>query len=347
MADTGTSKGEERQIGVIGLGRWGPHYVRVFSQLVGSTVSIACDRNPDKALDIKNLFPHVEVTSDPAAVLSSEAVDAVVIATPASTHFEIALACLKAKKDVLVEKPLALTVDDCQVLTDAADRTGLILMVGHTFIYNAGVRKMRELVEKGELGNVYYLLFNRTHLGPIRDDVSALWDLAPHDISIASFVLGSLPIGVSAVAKAFLRNDRADVAFVTLYFPGGVIANLHVSWIDSNKERRVVVVGSEKRVVFDDLNNLEQIRIFEKGASTEKLVTDFGEFKLLLRDGDIISPRIDVSEPLRNMCTHFIDCINTREKPLTDGKAGADVVRVMEAIEESLDRKGGYVDIEW
>jgi predicted dehydrogenase len=334
-------------ISVIGLGHWGPHYVRIFSQLPDSRVIKCCDTDRDRLRETADLFPTADVTDDAAEVYASDDTSAVVVATPASTHFDIAMKCIEAGKDLLVEKPLALTSAECETLVAAADEAGVVLMVGHTFIYNTGVRKMKSMVDEGDLGRIYYMLFTRTHLGLIRQDVSAIWDLAPHDISIASYVLGEKPEGVSAVGRAFLKDDRQDVAFITLFYPDDVVANIHVSWIDSNKERRVTVVGSDRRVVFDDLNNLETIKIFEKGVSVEKPVSDFGEFQLLLRDGDIISPRIEPSEPLRNMCRHFIECLQTRATPITDGASGLQTVRVMETIERSLAGNGCYELIEW
>lgn len=334
-------------ISVIGLGHWGPHYVRLFSQLPGSRLVLACDKDPARREAVSAQFPLVQFAESAADVYSSPDTDAVIVATPASTHFDISMECIKAGKDVLVEKPLALDPEQCLRLIEAARDAGRVLMVGHTFIYNAGVRKLQDLAAAGELGRIYYLQFTRTHLGLIRQDVSAIWDLAPHDISIASYILGSRPVGVSAVASAFLREDRPDLAFLTLFYPDDVLANIHVSWIDSNKQRRVAVVGSDKRVVFDDLDNLETVKIFEKGVSVEKQVSDFGEFRLLLRDGDIISPRIEMGEPLRTMCMHFLDCIETRQAPLTDGTSGYETVKVMEAVELSLAEKGCYVPIEW
>lgn len=347
MEDNQAESSSEPRISVIGLGHWGPHYVRIFSQIPDCRLASFCDTNSDRVRQLEDSFPSARATTNPEDIYSSEDTDAVVIATPASTHFEIAMRCLEAGKDLLVEKPLALTSAECAKLVEAAERSGSVLMVGHTFIYNAGVRKVKELAEKGDLGRIYYLLFTRTHLGLIREDVSAIWDLAPHDVSIASFILDARPEGVSAVGSAFLKDGRQDVAFANIFYPDDIVANIHVSWIDSNKERRVTVVGSDRRVVFDDLNNLETVKIFEKGVSVEKPVTDFGEFRLLLRDGDIISPKVEPSEPLKNMCRHFLDCLRTRQSPITDGPSGLQTVKVMEAIEQSLAQKGCYVPIEW
>ena len=333
-------------VAVIGAGHWGPHYLRLFSMMPGVSVGLCCDRDPGRLSEISALYPFIPTSTDPEMAFGSDDVDAVVIATPVSTHVEIGENALRAGKDVLLEKPISLDSGEGMKLVEIAKKHERVLMVNHTFLYNPGIRKMKELVDGGSLGQLYYLHSTRTHLGLIRNDVDVLWDLAPHDISIFSYLLDSQPLGVNAVGKSFLKEGRHDVAFATLFYPHDVIANIHVSWIDSNKERSVVVVGSERRVVFNDLNNLERIKIFEKGISVEKPVTDFGEFQLLLRDGDIISPRIDPVEPLRLMCNHFVECVRTRGKPFTDGRSGVEVVKVMEAIEESSSKSGSYVAVQ-
>jgi predicted dehydrogenase len=337
---------ENLVVGLIGMGHWGPHYVRVFSQMPGVRVGCCCDIDLDRLQGISLTYPHIPVSTDPETIFRSAETDAVVIATPPTTHGELCKAALEAGKDVLVEKPIVLKAAEGEALIALAESNERLLMVNHTFLYNPGIRKMKELANDEASGQIYYMLATRTHLGLIREDVNVLWDLAPHDISIFSYVSGLQPVGVSAVGRSFLKEGREDVAFVTLFYPQGIIANIQVSWIDSNKERRVVIVGSNRRIVFDDLNNLERIRIFEKGVSVEKPVSDFGEYQLLLRDGEIISPKIDPSEPLRVMCQHFVECVRTRSKPLTDGEQGVAVVRVMEAIEKSLQLKGSYVAIE-
>jgi predicted dehydrogenase len=254
---------------------------------------------------------------------------------------------LLAGKDILAEKPLTMTVEESEELVTLAEEKGRILMVGHTFLYNPAVRKMKEYFVKNELGEVYYLHSTRTHLGLIREDVNCVYDLATHDISIFSYLLENSPEAVSAVGGCYLKNDREDIAFISLFYPQNKIANIHVSWVDSNKERQVVAVGSKKRIVFNDLDNLEKVRIFEKGVSVVKGKgsADFGEFQLLLRDGDIISPHIESSEPLKNQNQHFLDCLQDRKPPLTDGKNGLEVVKVLVAIEKSLQRKGEYIKV--
>jgi predicted dehydrogenase len=271
---------------------------------------------------------------------------AMVISTPTSSHYEIAKACLQAGKHVLVEKPLATTVEHCEELIQLATRAKRVLMVGHTFLYNAGIKKLKEIISKEEFGKMYYLHATRTNLGPIRQDVNAAWDLAPHDIAIFDYVLGALPTHVSAVGSILLENKWEDVVFSTLTYPDNVIGNIHVSWADPNKVREIVVVGSSQRIVFDDMNNLERIRVFEKGIAPELEAGSYGEFRLLMRDGDIISPKVEASEPLKNQALHFLDCVANDKIPLTDGKNGLDVVRVLIAIDESLRKQGSPVEVQ-
>jgi predicted dehydrogenase len=219
-------------------------------------------------------------------------------------------------------------------------------MAGHTFIYNSGIRKIKDYVDQGEVGRVYYIYSSRTNLGPIRHDVNALWDLAPHDVAIFNYLLDSVPAWVSAIGARVLKNRREDVGFISLGYPNGIVGHIHVSWADPNKVREVVVVGSDKRIAFNDLNPIEQVRIFEKSVwADEEEASSYGEYHFLVRDGNIISPRIEVSEPLKNQCTHFLDCVARGGRPLTGGREGRDVVRVMEAIDRSLKRGGAPVKV--
>jgi predicted dehydrogenase len=243
---------------------------------------------------------------------------------------------LEAGKHVLVEKPMTLTSVEALALTKLAEEKQRTLFVGHTFLYNPGVRKMKEIIDSGELGAIYYLTATRTHLGLVREDVNVAWDLAPHDIAIFNYLLGKVPIRVDAFGVCHLKEAREDAVFIHLLYPNSVLGQIHVSWVDSNKERSVKVIGSEARVIFDDINNLERVKIFKKGIRRLPDYNTFGEFQLLLRDGDIISPRIEPIEPLKAMCAEFIDCLRTGAKPLTDGQSGYEVVRVMEQIDRAL-----------
>jgi predicted dehydrogenase len=332
------------RIGIIGCGYWGINYVRVFSELPEVTVSRVCDTSDERLLKMHRKFPYVFPTKLMDELLADEEVDAVVVATNASTHYDITKACLLNNKHVLVEKPLTTSIEEGEKLVSLAEERKLKLMVGHTFLYNPAVRKIKEYLTDDDIGSIYYLKATRTHLGLIRQDVNAIWDLAPHDISIFSFLLNVQPLWVSAIGGSFL-NGRPDVGFLTLGYPRNILGHIHVSWINSNKVREISVVGSNKRIVFNDLNSMERVRVFEKGAAITDEADSFGEFQLQLRDGDIISPRIDTSEPLKNQCNHFISCISNDCLPLSDGSSGLDVVRVMDAVNASLKQQGTPVNV--
>lgn len=331
---------------IIGCGYWGINYVRVFSELPDSKVVLVCDANEERLRMMRERYPLVGTTTDWEEALADKWVDAVIIATPAATHFTVAQQSLLMGKHVLVEKPLTSDVEDGEALVQTAEQQGLVLMVGHTFLYNSGIRKVKEIVSHENFGKIYYLHATRTNMGPVRHDVNALWDLAAHDVAIFNYLLGDRPQWVSAVGTRALGNGREDVGFATLGYANGVIANIHVSWVDPNKVREVVVVGSQRRIVFDDLNNVERVRIYEKGIAPSEMEADsFGEYRLLVRDGDIISPRVDTSEPLKNLGAHFLDCVAHGKPPLSDGHNGLEVVKVMSSIDQSLAQNGAPVQV--
>lgn len=337
---------DQRGIAILGCGYWGINYLRVFNELPEARVVAVCDERPDRLQEIGQRFPGVALTTEVEEALQLDGVDAAVVCTPATTHYSVTRRCLEAGKHVLVEKPITTLATDAEALIALADVRDLILMIGHTFLYNPGVRKIKDYIKRGEVGRVYYLYSSRTNLGPIRRDVNALWDLAPHDVSIFNYLLDSVPEWVSAVGAKVLRNGREDVGFISLGYPNGVVGHIHVSWADPNKVREVVVVGSDKRIVFNDLNALEQVRVFEKGvASIAAEASSYGEYQFLMRDGDIISPRIEPSEPLKNQCRHFLECVVQGRRPLTSGWEGWEVVRVMEAIDRSMARNGIPVEV--
>jgi predicted dehydrogenase len=337
--------GNQLTVAVIGCGYWGGNYVRLFSELSETRVVAVCDQSPECLEKVGRRFPNVVLTQSVDELLTLPGLDAVVICTYASSHYQIARQCLEAGKHVLLEKPMTTNVADAEQLIDLARARGLTLMVGHIYLYNVGIRKIKSLVDQGSIGQLYYLYSQRTNLGPIRYDVNAVWDLAPHDISIMNYLLGSTPEWVSAVGHRVLRNSREDVGFISLGYPNDVVCSIHVSWADPDKVRQLVVVGSAERVVFDDLNPQEPIRIFEKGfVLSSSTPTNFGE-QYAIRNGDIISPNVGLSEPLKEQCLHFVNCIQRHERPLSDGQNGRDVVRVMVAIEESVKRKGAPVEL--
>jgi predicted dehydrogenase len=337
---------EQVGVALLGCGYWGINYARVFSEVPESRVVALCDKRPDRLQEVGRRFPSVILTTEVEQVLQVRGIDAVVVCTEATTHYRVARRCLLAGKHVLIEKPITTTVADAEELMALADSKGLVLMVGHTFLYNAGIRKVKEYVQSARSGRIYYLYSSRTNLGPIRHDVNALWDLAPHDVAIFNYLLDSVPAWVSAVGARVLRNGREDVGFISLGYPDNVVGHIHVSWADPNKVREVVVVGSEKRIAFNDLNPMEQVRIYEKSvAPVAEEAATYGEYQFRLRDGDIVSPRIEVSEPLKNQCSHFLECVAQRSRPLTGGLEGRDVVRVMEAIDRSLKRRGAPINV--
>lgn len=332
-------------IGIIGCGYWGRNYVRLFDELPRSELLRCADFDSEKLTALKQKYPLVDTSTSFDEILVDDRIDAVVICTPASTHFEVARKCLDAGKSVLVEKPITTTSQDAAALVELAKANGVVLMVGHTFLYNDAIVTMKEYMQGDGFGRVYYLHARRNHLGPIREDVSAVWDLAPHDVSIFRYLLDAEPLSVSALGGCFLKDDRADVSFINLTFPGNVVANIQASWVDSNKIREVVAIGSKMRIVFNDLDNLEKIRIFKKGISPQRDITGFGEFQYLLRDGEIVSPKLELREPLMTLCNHFLDCIESGEKPLSDGEDGRAIVAVLEAIEESMQQGGAPVQL--
>ena len=272
-------------------------------------------------------------------------VDAVVVCTTATTHHTLARECLQAGKHVLVEKPLTTIAEDAEDLIKVAEAHSRTLMVGHTFVYNGGIRKVKECMNQGA-DQVYYLYSSRTNLGPIRHDVNALWDLAPHDVAIFNYLLDRAPEWVSAIGAKVLRNCREDVGFISLGYPGNVVGHIHVSWADPHKAREVVVVASHRRIVFNDLNGTEQVRVFEKGvrpADPEPI--NYGEYRFQIRDGDILSPRVEIGEPLKNQCRHFLDCITRKARPITGGCEGLEVVQVLQAVDRSIALGGARVEI--
>ncbi len=333
------------KVGVVGCGYWGPNLVRNFSTLRDSEVVACADLDEKRLAHMKMLYPRVKTTRDYGDLVSSREVDAIVVATPPSTHVEIALKALEAGKHVFVEKPLATSGADCEKLIASAKKNGVILMVGHTFLYTAAVNKIKDLVKSGELGDIFYINTTRVNLGIFQDDINVLWDLAPHDVSILNYILGSAPEAVAAQGHSYIRQKIEDVAFLYLKYPGSIMAHVHVSWLNPNKIRKTTVVGSKKMLVYDDVSSLEKIRIYDKGVTVLPHYDTFGEFQLSYRFGDIFIPKLDDSEPLKVACQHFIDCIETKVEPKSSGRHGLDVVKVIEAANTSLWNSGAVVPL--
>ena len=349
------------RVGVVGAGYWGPNLIRNLAELPRSPLAAVAEKDAARLGYVQARYPHVRTHESLEALLADVGVDAVVLATPAELHERHALAALEAGKHVFVEKPLATTSAGCLRLARAAEERDLVLMVGHTFLHNDAVRWMKERIDAGDLGDVLYLYSRRLNLGQIRQDVNVVWNLAPHDISIMLFLLGRRPSRVACHGQSYLQQGVEDVAFLALEFdetPTGArrAAHIHVSWLDPNKVREVVVVGSRKMVVYDDVDADHTIRVYDKGvdrrpaqdgADPRERLESFGEFKLWLRWGDLTVPKLRVSEPLRNEMAHFVECVRTRTRPLTDATNGLEVVRVLEAADESLRAGGRPIDIDW
>jgi predicted dehydrogenase len=334
------------RVALIGFGYWGPNYARVLHELPNVELAMVCDTSAERLAQVRQRYPDISTAQDPDEAFRRGDIDAVVIATPASSHQSLVAAALRRGRHVLVEKPMALDAAGCDELNALAADTGRVLMVGYTFLYNAAVRKMKECMAPDQFGQLYYLHATRTNLGPIRNDVNAAWDLAPHDVAIFNYLLGAPPEWASAIGVCALRTTRDDIVFATLGYANGVVANIHVSWADPNKVREVVAVGSRRRVVFNDLSDIEPVRYYERGVAAHSAIADtYGEFKLLVRDGDIVSPKVIPSEPLKNQCLEFVDAVTAGKAPLADGPFSTGVTRAMAAIEQSIRLKGAAVPV--
>ena len=334
-------------VGVIGCGHWGPNHIRVFSQLPDTQCSMCADIDEARLKAIKVMFPSVEVTKDYHAILANPAVDAVCIAAPTKYHYQFTQEALAAGKHVLCEKPLAMKYDECMDLKARAQKVGKILMVGHVFVFNAGIRWIKEYIASGEMGRIYYAHSERTNLGPFRYDVNALWDLAPHDIAIFDYLFGEAAVSASARGLKCLGNSLEDLAFASLDYPGGKLANVHVSWADPRKVRQITIVGEKKMIVWDDLDTLGAVMVYDKSVErTSKYYESYGEFQLLSREGSITIPKINLAEPLKAQGQYFIDRIEKNEQPdLVDAQKGGDVVRTLVAIQKSMDQSGSLVRV--
>jgi predicted dehydrogenase len=335
-------------IAIIGCGYWGPNFIRNFSKIKGVVVKYVCDLSNDRLTHIKQLYPDIVTTNDLNEALKDREVDAVVIATPARTHYKLVKSALNSGKHVLVEKPITTKVSDAKELINLSKKHKKILMVGHTFKFNPGIRALKDLIYSKKLGKVLYLYSRRTNLGPLRKDVNAVWDLAPHDISIINYLLNSTPSLVSAKAEKYLAHRLEDVCFATLKFPKNIIAHIHVSWLDPKKIREIVVVGSKRMAVFDDLSIDSPITMYDKTVIAKKFKQEydsFEEFQMIVHNGPSVNPVVQKVEPLLNECLHFINCINKNKSPLTDGNDGLDVLKVLIAIDKSIARNGANISL--
>lgn len=327
-------------IGLIGYGHWGPNHARAFQAPPESRVVAVADPDPARLDAARRALPGVRATGLGASICDDPGVDAVVIASPLSTHYDLARRALEAGKDVLVEKPICRSAAEADELIALADSRKLILMCGHVFLFNAGINRLRKYILDGELGRVYYMAATRTNLGPLRGDVNALYDLGSHDVSIFHHLLGTRPTEVAAWGHAYLQPGVEDVTFACLEYPGDTLCQMHVSWLNPRKERTLVVVGDRKMAVWDDTNPIEALRIYDKGMMADPYYDSFGHFQLVIRDADILIPKLAAEEPLRAQARHFLGCVRERDRPVADGAFARDVVAALEALQRSLRNRG-------
>lgn len=331
------------RVGFIGFGYWGPNILRNLDHLEDVEVVVACDHNPVNLAKLSATYPHIETTNDLDHLLFDYKLDAAVIATAVPSHFSLATRVLEAGLHCFVEKPLTLSSADAKQLVGLAAQRERILMVGHLMLYHRAMEWIREYLDSGELGEVRYLYFQRLNLGKVRADENSFWSLAPHDISVALYLLGETPSSVSASGADYLRKGVHDVVFANLHFPSGRMANIHVSWLDPHKVRRMTVVGSKKMLVFDDMEATDKIWIYDKGVEPVDAMA-YGE-DLTLRFGDIRVPYVKLTEPLAVELSHFAECCRTGATPRSSGTDGLRVVQVLEATDASLAAKGAPVAI--
>jgi len=327
------------EVAVVGVGGWGKNLARNYYQLPEANLRYICDLDPEKLKSMKRLYPGTTMSDDFQEILKDPDLNAIVIATTGPTHYTLAKQALLAGKDVYVEKPFVLDVGEAAELTELAEKDGRILMVGHLLEYHPVVTRLKSMIDSGELGNVYYVYSQRLNLGTVREDENALWNFAPHDISSILYLLGKEPVDVSARGQDYLQRDVEDVVFLTMSFADNTMAHIHVSWLDPHKVRRLTIVGSDKMAVFDDLEAAEKLKIYDKGAKMSQEYDTFAEY-IGLRFGDITIPHVNVGEPLRAECLHFVDCVENRNQPLSDGQDGLRVIRVLDAAQRSLKNNG-------
>jgi predicted dehydrogenase len=334
------------RVGIVGYGYWGPNLVRNFSEAPNTTVTAVSDMRPDRLALVERRYPGVQTTTSTEDLLANPAVDAVAISTPVSTHFELGMQALRAGKHVLLEKPMTTTSEESMALIEEAERRGLVLMVDHTFVYTGAVRKIRDLVGSGRLGEPYYYDSVRVNLGLFQHDVDVIWDLAVHDLAIMDYVLDSHPSAIAATGMSHVAGKPENIAYLTAFFKENLIAHINVNWLSPVKVRRTLIGGSKQMIVYDDMEPSEKVKVYDKGIT----VTNGPEsvYKMLIgyRTGDMYAPQLDVLEALRVEAQHFGDCIENGKRPLTDGYAGLRVVRMLEAATRSMKKQGALVELE-
>src|SRR3989442_881301 len=331
------------RIGVIGYGYWGPNVVRNLRSLEGCDLAAVCDRSPAALQRVAQAYPDLTVTADPTDLMLSPKIDAIAVVTPVCTHFELAKAALENGKHVFVEKPFTSTTREAEELIELAERKNLKIMVDHTFLFTGAVRKIRELIDDGVLGDLYYYDSTRVNLGLFQHDISVVWDLAPNDLAIMGFLIDAKPEAVVATGEAHL-NGLVDIAFITVYFPGNTIAHLNVNWLSPVKVRTTLLGGEKKMLVWNDLEADEKIKVYDKGVQMNN-GQDLYELLVSYRSGDMWAPRVDQAEALKVELAYFIECVTKGHTPLNDGAAGLRVVTLLEAADRSLKERGKAVQL--
>ena len=328
------------KIGVIGLGHWGPNHVRVFGQCKNAQLVSAADPSEERRRYAGSLFHDLEILSDPMKMLRSKGLDAVVIATPTTTHLELARAAMESGKHVLLEKPMCMTVAEAQDLAEVQAKTRKILMIGHVFLYNRGIAYIKEEIQRGSFGRLQYLDAARTNLGPIRSDINVVQDLAVHELSIFDYLFNGLPRWVSASGQCLIGTPREDVAFLSLEYPNGLLAHVHVSWLHPQKIRNITLVGDKNMVVWNDTDASEPVKVYNKGLAEEPYYDSFGHFQLLLRDKEVVSPKILMEEPLKLQAEAFIKHILEGSPVVSGVEMGLRTIQCLEAVQQSLRNEG-------
>src|SRR3989440_7982723 len=328
-------------IGVIGCGYWGPNLLRNFAENEGAQLRWICDFDEDRLASMSRRYPMAQTTTDYGALIRDASLDAVAVVTPVATHFPIARELLRAGKHVLLEKPLAATAREAEELIDLAETNGRTLMVDHTFVYTGAVRKMKEIVASGELGELLYFDSVRINLGLFQKDINVLWDLAPHDLSIMDYLIEGQPDGLSAIGSCHIEPGIENIAYLIMHFPGDFIAHFHFNWLAPVKIRRTMIAGSSKMILYDDIEPTEKVRVYDKGVTANRASDREADYQTLVsyRTGDVWAPKLDATEALYYVVAKFLESIRSKRKPLTDGEAGLRVVRILEAAQQTIKKK--------
>ena len=334
----------ETTVGVIGCGYWGPNLLRNFAENESAQLRWICDLDEARLSAMGRRYPSARTTKDCQKLLADSALDAIAVVTPVATHYEIARQALLAGKHVLVEKPLTATAREAEELIEIADRNGLTLMVDHTFVYTGAVRKMKEILRSGELGDLLYFDSIRINLGLFQRDINVLWDLAPHDLSIMDYLIERQPIGVSALGSCHIEPGIENIAYLVMRFADDFIAHFHFNWLAPVKIRRTLIAGARKMILYDDIEPTEKVRVYDKGVTANRIGDREADYQTLVsyRTGDVWAPKLDAAEALNYVVAEFLDAIRCKRKPLTDGQAGLRVVRILEAAQQSIKEEGNF-----